>query len=154
VDRVKIISAGLIVLALQACASVPTASPQEQAAATQFQASRDKGVLYIYRKNQFQGGGVIYPIVVNGKVVGSLKAGTFLRTEVSPGQVQVTSFTTTSQSVAHISIQAGEVKFVSTSYHSSAETVLFGVAGSVSLDESNETNAKLDIKSLQLTISQ
>jgi hypothetical protein len=130
------------------------ASHQEQAAATQFQASTDKGVLYVYRKDQFQGGGVIYPIVVNGKIVGSLRTGTFLRTEVSPGPVQVTSFTTTAQSIVPLSIQAGEIKFVSTAYHASAGTALLGVAGNVSLVESDEASAKLDIKALQMAVSQ
>ena len=141
-------------LALQACASVPIASPREQAAATQFQASHDKGVLYVYRKDQFQGGGIIYPIVVNGQLVGSLKAGTFLRTEITPGQVQVSSFTTTAQSVFPLTIQAGKIKFISTAYHVSAGTVILGIAGNISLVESHDTTAKSDIKALKLTVSQ
>jgi Protein of unknown function (DUF2846) len=153
VDCFKAMSAGLIVLALQACASVPIASPQEQAAATQFQASPDKGVLYVYRKDQFQGGGVIYPIVVNGQLVGSLKAGTFLRTEIPPGQVQVSSFTTTAQSVIPLTVQAGEIKFISTAYHVSAGTVILGIAGNISLVESDEAAAKSDINALQRMVS-
>ena len=151
--RLKIISTGFIFLVIQACSSVPMTSPQEQAVALQFQASHDKGVLYVYRVDQFQGGGVIYPIFVNGKIIGSMKSGTFLRTEVTPGQVQVISLTSTSQSVVPLSIQAGELKFISTAYHASAGTALLGIPGNISLNERDEANAKREIKGLRQTVS-
>ncbi|MCW4014474.1 MAG: hypothetical protein NWF07_16010 [Candidatus Bathyarchaeota archaeon] len=97
---------------------------------------------------------MIYPVVVNSRIVGSLKAGTFLRTEVQPGQVQVTSFTTTAQSVVPLTIRAGEIMFVSTAYHASVGTAALGIAGCVSLAESDEATAKADIQLLQLTVSQ
>ncbi|NSL56222.1 DUF2846 domain-containing protein [Uliginosibacterium aquaticum] len=75
---------------LTGCASVPMATPEQDAAAKSFAVTADKANVYIYRNESF-GGAVKMPVVVDGKIVGDTLAKTYIKQEVAPGSHTIIS---------------------------------------------------------------
>ena len=75
-------SAILIVVFASGCASVPMATPEQDAAARSFSVKPDKANIYVYR-NEAMGAAIKMPVALNGKLVGDTAAKTFLKLEVS-----------------------------------------------------------------------
>lgn len=69
---------------LTGCASVPMATPEQDAAAKSFTVKADKANLYIYRNESF-GGAVKMPVLVDGKMVGDTMKMSYIKYEVAPG---------------------------------------------------------------------
>jgi len=82
----KLMTAGVLALVVLAsgCASVPMATPEQDAAARSFAVKPGKANIYVYRNETF-GAAIRMPIALNGKLVGDTAANTFLILEVSPG---------------------------------------------------------------------
>lgn len=125
----KLITTLVSILFLTACTTVPLATPAQDALAKRFFASKGKAAIYIYRNDQFEGGGVLYPITVNGRIIASLKAGTFIVVETNPGSIQIASFTQTQHTTKSIDAHADEIYYFSTAYSASAATIFLGVPG-------------------------
>jgi len=70
------------------CATVPMASKEADAAAKSFAPSPDKANLFVYRASSF-GGGVKFPVMLDGRMLGELPGSTFILTPVSPGPHEV-----------------------------------------------------------------
>lgn len=73
------------VSSLAGCASVPMASPEQDARAKSFSVKPGKANIYVYR-NESMGGAVKMPVTLNGKPIGATGAKTFLLAEVSSGK--------------------------------------------------------------------
>lgn len=74
------------------CASVPMATPEQDAAAKSFAVSAEKANVYIYRNETF-GGAVKMPVVVDGKLAGDTVAKSYLKLEMAPGAHTIISKT-------------------------------------------------------------
>ncbi|MDO6387585.1 MULTISPECIES: DUF2846 domain-containing protein [unclassified Uliginosibacterium] len=72
------------------CASVPMATPEQDAAAKSFAVTADKANVYIYR-NENLGGAVKMPVVLDGKIVGDTLAKTYIKQEVAAGSHTIVS---------------------------------------------------------------
>lgn len=67
------------------CASVPMASPEQDARAKSFSVKPGKANIYVYR-NESMGAAVKMPVTLNGKPMGATGAKTFLLAEVPAGK--------------------------------------------------------------------
>lgn len=77
-------------LFLTACASVPMADHSEDVAAKKFKPSPGMAGLYIYR-NEYRGGAIKMPVVVDGRSLGKTVPMSYLHTEVVPGRHIITA---------------------------------------------------------------
>jgi Protein of unknown function (DUF2846) len=84
------------IVLLSACVSVPKASQEDQAAAKLFAVVPSKAQLYIVRPSSYAMA-VLYQVSVDGRIVGSLAAKTFLVQTLAPGSHSVSFFNSTSQ---------------------------------------------------------
>ena len=101
----------LFALALVACVSAPKASPEAQAAASKFMAPSDKAQLYIVRPSSF-GLAVMYQVSIDGRIVGSLPAETFLVQQLQPGSHVVSFLNNTSQENTTVEVEAAKNYFL------------------------------------------
>jgi hypothetical protein len=100
-----------ILLAVAACVSAPKAPPEAEAAAKKFIASPDKGQLYVVRPSSF-GLAVMYQVSIDGRIVGSLPAETYLVQQLQPGNHVVSFFNNTSQENTSVEVEAGRNYFL------------------------------------------
>lgn len=99
-----------MVTVLSGCASVPMAPPAEDAKAKQFQPTKGKGAIYLYRNENF-GGAIAVPVTFNGDVVGKTAPKTFFYWEVTPGKHEITSLAENTESLS-LEVKAGKSYFV------------------------------------------
>jgi hypothetical protein len=100
----------LLALAEGACATVPLASPQEDARAKTFQGSPGTALLYVYR-NETVGYSIKMDLLLNGALIGQTARKTFVLAKLRPGVHRLQSVaenTTTLQ----VSVDPGKVYFV------------------------------------------
>lgn len=100
----------LTLLSLGGCASVPMATPQQDAAAKQFTVPTGKSRIYLYRNENF-GGAIKMTVSLDGKTMGQTGPKTFFIWDVTPGHHTIESLT---ENVAKLSLdtQAGQPYFV------------------------------------------
>ena len=108
--RMGVVLALLVVAFASGCASVPMASPEQDAAARSFVVRPDKSNIYVYR-NESMGAAIKMPIALNGKLVGDTAAKTFLRLEVAPGSHTLVSKTENDSTIT-VNAVAGRNYFV------------------------------------------
>ena len=92
------------------CASVPMASPEQDAKAKTFKVQQGKANIYIYR-NESMGSAVKMPVLVDGKMVGDTVAKTYILTTVNPGKHTILS-KTENDSTLDIMAERGKNYFV------------------------------------------
>jgi Protein of unknown function (DUF2846) len=97
----------LAVVALSGCVSAPKAAPDAEAAAKKFTTVPGEAQLYIVRPSSY-GLAVMYQVSIDGRIVGSLPAETFLLERVGPGNHQVSFLNNTSQENTNVSVEAGK----------------------------------------------
>jgi protein involved in sex pheromone biosynthesis len=99
-------------LYLTGCASVPMATPDEDAQRKTFAApSDDKAGLYIYR-NSIIGGALKKTISIDGKVIGESAAKTYFYKELTPGSHDVATESEFSDNKLTIQLKKGINYFV------------------------------------------
>jgi hypothetical protein len=94
-------------LLLAGCVSASKATPEAEAKARAFQTPQKHAQLYIVRPSSF-GLAVLYQVSVDGRIVGSLPAETFLLQEVERGSHVISLFNNTSQESATVEVEAGQ----------------------------------------------
>lgn len=82
----------LSLLALGGCASVPMATPQQDAAAKKFNVPAGKSRIYLYRNESF-GGAIKMAVSLDGKTMGQTGPETFFVWDVNPGHHTIESLT-------------------------------------------------------------
>lgn len=92
------------------CASVPTASVEQDNAAKKFVVKPGKSNIYVYRNESF-GGAVKMSVALDGKLVGDTASKTFLLLEVTPGKHTLVSKSET-DSTLNLTTAAGKNYFV------------------------------------------
>ncbi len=94
---------------VSACASVPMATPEQDAEAKQFKAPADKASVYVYR-NETYGAAATLELLLDGKLVGETAARTYFVLPLRPGSHTLTS---KSENVVNLPIQveAGRTYF-------------------------------------------
>jgi len=85
----------LFVLALAAClamgcATVPLADEAMDLSAKKFIPNENKANIYIFRKKAFFASGVLFPVRVDGRTIGSIAPGTYFMAEVETGEHSIT----------------------------------------------------------------
>jgi hypothetical protein len=108
-----IILGSIMLFLCTSCATVPMASEKQDALAKKFQASPDKGLIYLIRPSKTFGMGVTLPAVVDERTVGNLKSGSYALVEVAPGKHDIWvrgSFN--NDTTLKIDIEAGKLYFV------------------------------------------
>jgi Protein of unknown function (DUF2846) len=90
---------------LVSCVSAPKATPEAQANARLFQTVPGKAQLYIVRPSSF-GMAVLYQVSIDGRMVGSLPAETFMVETLTAGSHTVTLFNSTSQENTTIDVES------------------------------------------------
>lgn len=76
----------VIVSLLPGCASVPLAAIENDRNAKLFSPVVNNAIIYVYRKSSAYGAAITYPIIVDGKKLGELASGTFVKYEVTEGE--------------------------------------------------------------------
>lgn len=105
----RFIAAVCILAGLVGCASVPMATPQQDAAAKQFAPVPGKALLYIYRNETF-GAAVKMNVALDNRPVGQTASKTYFRLVLDPGHHTVDS----QDGIATLGLdtQAGSVYYV------------------------------------------
>jgi len=88
--HVLISGAMLSLLALGGCASVPMATPEQDAAAKKFTVPPGKSRIYLYRNETF-GGAITLNVTLDGKAMGATGPMTYFVWDVDPGQHTIVS---------------------------------------------------------------
>jgi hypothetical protein len=88
----RILAFGVISAAVLAsgCVSVPMASPERDSAAKSFSVKPGKANIYVYR-NESMGAAIKMTLALDGKIVGSTAAKTYVLLEVNPGKYTLLS---------------------------------------------------------------
>ncbi len=100
------------VVLLSGCASVTHASKEKETQALVFRTMVDQAGLYVFRKSQYAGSGLLTQIVIDEKMKGSLKAGTFFYFSVSPGRHSLAYISADSQRNISLDLEAGKNYYV------------------------------------------
>ena len=82
--------AGAALIVMSGCASVPMASPDQDAEAKKFDAPPAKSRIYVYRNESF-GGAIYMTVSLDGRIMGRSAAQTFFVWDVAPGKHTVSS---------------------------------------------------------------
>lgn len=88
--KISLIGLLLAAVLLTGCASVPKASPEQDARAKTFAVAAGKANIYLYR-NESMGGAVKMDVALDGKPMGQTAAQTYFMFEVTPGKHTITS---------------------------------------------------------------
>jgi hypothetical protein len=86
----KLILAAAVAVSLVGCASVPKGDPKQDAAAKSFAIAPDKAAVYVYR-NEMMGAAISMDVAIDGTVIGTTGANTYLYKEVTPGKHTIMS---------------------------------------------------------------
>ncbi|KVE31469.1 hypothetical protein WI93_03705 [Burkholderia vietnamiensis] len=106
----KLFAIGVSLSILAGCASVPMGDPQRDAELKTFNAPHDKAAIYVYR-NESMGGAVKMPVTLDGKILGTTGARTYLYSEVDPGHHQLVSMAE-NDSTLDVDTVAGKIYYV------------------------------------------
>jgi hypothetical protein len=101
----------LSVAPLSGCASVPKAAPALDVEAKSFTPSPGKARLYVVRPSSMVGSAVALHVVVDGRELGSTSRGTYLMTEVEPGEHTIGSKTMENSDQEKVAADAGHSYF-------------------------------------------
>jgi hypothetical protein len=102
----------LMIWLCSACASVPLAPPELDAAAKEFRPRPEKAIIYIVRPGAFTGAAINITPVFDQKILGALKGGTYAVVEVEPGPHQVALFGGENMGAVNLQAEAGRLYFV------------------------------------------
>lgn len=92
------------------CASVPMATPEQDAAARSYVVKPNTANIFVYR-NETMGAAIKMTVALNGKLVGDTASKTFMKLEVPPGKHTLVS-KTENDSTLTIDAVAGRNYFV------------------------------------------
>ena len=110
---VKISFVVLFGTALTACAATVSLAPQtENQQAKTFEVSEQQANLYVYRRPELKGFGVLLPIYLDGQFVGGVAPGTFLFLQVNPGKHTVASITPSNQAAITLKAESQTNYFI------------------------------------------
>lgn len=96
---------------LSGCASVPKAAPALDVQAKSFTPSSGKARLYVVRPSSLLGSAVALHVVLDGREFGSTSRGTYLMTEVDPGEHTIGSKTLENSAHEKVTAEAGRSYF-------------------------------------------
>ena len=97
-------------LTLGACASVPMATPEQDAQAKKMTPPAGKALIYVYR-NETMGAAIKMPVSLDGKTAGQTGPKTYFMWAVAPGKHEITSLTENTSKLT-VDSQAGKTYFV------------------------------------------
>lgn len=108
--KILFVLLGLAVCIVTGCASVPMASLEEDSTAKQFQVSKEKSSIYLYRNESF-GGAIPLTVSIDDQMSGQTAPYTFYKWEVAPGEHLIKSFAEDVSSLLLVA-KAGQAHFV------------------------------------------
>jgi Protein of unknown function (DUF2846) len=101
-----------VALLFSGCASVALASREKESEALDFGTKAGQARLYVFRKSQYAGSGLLTQIVLNGKIKGSLKAGSFFCFSLVPGSYSVAYISADAQRNLRVDLESGKNYYV------------------------------------------
>jgi Mg2+/citrate symporter len=125
------------------CASVPLASKTLDRKAKRFTVPPDQANIYVTRAS-IMGHGVLYDVVFDGRMVGSLAYGTFHCIKARPGNHTLAVRSVESQDIERISTKASKI------YYFDVEPGIGFVAPRPKIRAMNATEGQEVVKSLDL----
>ncbi|KMY66144.1 hypothetical protein AAU61_19230 [Desulfocarbo indianensis] len=100
----------ILISLVSGCASVPMATPEEDASAKQFIPNKDKSSIYLYRNESF-GGAIPVTVSLDGKVAGQTGPMTYFMWQVDPGKHDIQSMAENNVNLS-LEAEAGQIYFV------------------------------------------
>lgn len=92
------------------CASIEKAPLSKDAEAKNFKSSSSQAVIYFYRDN-IVNSVVAMDILLNGRYIGKMRSGHYMRVALRPGQYTITSRASNDKSIK-LDTQAGKIYFI------------------------------------------
>jgi hypothetical protein len=126
------------------CASVPMASQNQDQSAKNFAVVSNKAHIYLFRKSKFTGSAVVLPVMINQKIIGGTKIGTYFFLEVDPGTYAISSQNISSMPSINLKVEAGKNYFIEQNFHT------WYLTPTVTLDLVDESQGKAEILKCQL----
>ena len=99
------------------CASVPMGAQNQDQIAKQFGVSTNTAHIYLFRESKFAGSAVVLPVMVNQRVIGATKIGTYFYWELKPGTYTISSQNTSSFPSIDLTVEAGKNFFIEQNFH-------------------------------------
>ncbi len=103
----------IFIVSISACVvHVPMMPETSDLQAKHFLPPEDKGNLYVVRPGSLIGVGMLLQIVVDGKVLGAVRSGTYLLADLTPGKHTVTVITESDSESTDLAIKKGQNFFI------------------------------------------
>jgi hypothetical protein len=102
----------LLVGTLGCSATVPLVSPELDQATKQFASLGEGAEIYLMRLQTYTGRMVLVHCTLDGRMLGGIAAGTYLRVPVPPGMHMLGAFTTDNQVNLPVTVLAGQRAYV------------------------------------------
>jgi hypothetical protein len=115
-------------LALGGCATVPTGSSEQKAAAVSFAPPPGQANVYIIRREAYAGAAILANASVDTQMVGGLQTGSFILRAVPPGHHTVSVFSNENQASVGFDAEAGENYFFDVKSQMGWVTARFSIA--------------------------
>ena len=146
--KICLVVAALAALPLFAhCAQASKASSEDSAAAKEFQAPADRGVVYLYRTGRMMGAAVAIEVKVNGQAAGGTSPGSFFRWQLKPGPHTFYSSTGESSATVQVNVEAGKLYFIE-------QNARIGLdSGRVTMSQRDVEGGKKRVKGMKLLVS-
>jgi hypothetical protein len=104
------ILAGILIMVLSGCASVPLASEDQDMKAKAMSAPPDKALVYLYR-NEVMGSAIKLNVSLDGKLAGQTAAKTYFMWMLNPGSHEVATMADNTSTV-QVDAKAGESYYI------------------------------------------
>ena len=129
------------------CASTSKAPENKSNEAKTFEASNDKGTVYLYRTGRAVGAAGQLSVKVNSTDAGGTGPGTFFKWDLKPGTYTFASSTGESSAVVQLEVKAGQVYYL-------RQDARMGVAsGRVTIKEVDSNKGQNEVKNCKLLVS-
>ena len=137
----------VIVTAFMSCAKVSTASSDSSDAAKSFEASNDRGTVYLYRTGRVVGAAGQLTVRVNGVEAGGTGPSTFFKWDLKPGTYTFNSSTGEASATVQVDVKAGEVYYI-------RQDARLGLNdGRVTMKEVGDSKGKSEVSKCKLLVS-
>ena len=131
---------GTLIVSLSGCASVPMATSEQDAKAKDFSTLPDKGSVFIFNNTTLETDAQL--VSVNGKIVGSTTANTYLRFNLIPGNYTINAYAGYGNPMIVLKVEPGTNYFVKED---------FGIP--FTLEKRNETDGRKAVLESKLVAS-
>ena len=144
---IRLIPVLILAYIVTGCASTSKAPESKSNEAKSFNASDDKGTVYLYRTGRAVGAAGQLSVRVNTIAAGGTGPGTFFKWDFKPGNYTFSSSTGESSAVVELDVKAGQVYYL-------RQDARIGVSGGrVTLKEVDSKQGQNEVNKCKLLVS-